>query len=237
MSTTETFWKNQVNDEGFRSIFSGKEIGHRIADYVDEHTTEMLSKKIETKQQVHKSGKAMPRSMGDIWIESNGILNPLNVKAGEAGKNGQPNLVALRKLLGLLLTDTIDSYYLLIVKMKIKGRSIVEDVELESLTPEAIEPKIYLVDMLDYLDFVTFDSGPGQLMLKEKQFYESMSNTNSVLEKSLAVKISHLVELREDGDRRLFENRKKTLDKMRREVDKYAEQTDHTINQEGLSFG
>ena len=201
LKLTTDYWLGQVNDSSFRRIFSGKEIGHRIADYVDENTTSLLANNLSTKQQMHSSGKSMPRSMGDIWVESGGILNPVNVKAGEAGKNGQPNLVALNKLLGLLLNDVIDSYYLLIVKMKIEGKALEEEVDETDLEPVKIEPKIYLVDMLDKLDFVTFDSGPGQLMLKEKQFYEHMETSSSLVEKTLAEKVSHLVDLREDGSR------------------------------------
>ena len=213
-SLTKEYWLEQVNQESFRSIFSGKEIGHRIADYVDDRTTELLAKNLNTKKELHKTGKVKARSMGDIWVKSNNVLNPLNVKAGEAGKNGQPNLVALNKILDFLLNDRIDSYYLLIVKMKVKGKSIIEEFTEDLLAKSVIEPKVYLVDMLDHLEHVAFDSGPGQLMLKEKQFYLAMEKNTSSYEEQLAQKIERLVDLREDG-----------------------EKVHHEINQKELNFG
>lgn len=236
-SLTKEYWLEQVNQESFRSIFSGKEIGHRIADYVDDRTTELLAKNLNTKKELHKTGKVKARSMGDIWVKSNNVLNPLNVKAGEAGKNGQPNLVALNKILDFLLNDRIDSYYLLIVKMKVKGKSIIEEFTEDLLAKSVIEPKVYLVDMLDHLEHVAFDSGPGQLMLKEKQFYLAMEKNTSSYEEQLAQKIERLVDLREDGDRRLIENRERTLHAMRKKAATYRKKVHHEINQKELNFG
>ena len=54
--------------------------------------------------------------MGDLWLGSSGMYNPINVKAGVYGVGGQPNLVSLAKLTDGLLDHVIDSYYLLFVK-------------------------------------------------------------------------------------------------------------------------
>ena len=168
LEITKNFWTEHVNQKAFQDIASGKEIGHRIADYVDEKTTELLSTKFNTGQQINAKGKIRTRSMGDVWIFSNNMYNPVNVKAGlwDEDSGGQPNLVSLKRVLTYMLSDVIDSYYLLIVKMNITTDSDHRKTK--------IEPRVYLVDMLDYLDFVTFNSGPGQLMLKEKQFNEFM---------------------------------------------------------------
>lgn len=93
--------------------------------------------------------------MGDIWLESGGIYHPINVKTG-VSSNGQPNMVSLKKLLDALLDQQIDSYYLLMVKLEIQ---------------QPITCLIHFIDMLDYLDYVTFDSGPGQIMLKSRLFF------------------------------------------------------------------
>jgi hypothetical protein len=151
----------------FQNLFRGKEIGHRIADYVDENTTAMLEQNFDVQHEVNPKGKKRSRSMGDVWVKSNGIYNPINVKAGEAGMNGQPNMVSLTKLIEAILHEQVDSYYLLIVKMD----SLDSPSKLGVVAKTVITPHVYLVDMLDYLDFITFDSGPGQAMLKEKQFY------------------------------------------------------------------
>ncbi|HEY7339471.1 MAG TPA: hypothetical protein VH591_01200 [Ktedonobacterales bacterium] len=209
LANTLEYWRKEAATEEFRKQASGKEIGHRIADLVEEKTTELLSNHLVTRRQYTASGKKMDRSMGDIWVYSSGLYNPVNVKAGEAGKKGQPNMVSLKKLLRALLLRHIDSYYLLIVKMILK---------------DDIRVSVYLVDMLDYLDFVTFDSGPGQIMLKERQFYERMEDEPTdrdvarfdqsasgvkPAQLTLDEKIDKLFVMLTDGDRRLIMNREK----------------------------
>jgi hypothetical protein len=141
------------------------------------------------------------------------------VKTGEAGKNGQPNLVSLKKLLRALLGDQIDSYYLLIIKFV--------------LTPP-VEARVYLVDLLDYLDYATYDAGPGQMMLKEKSFYEAMDARRAPSARTLAQKIERLFALLEDGDQRLAENRRKDLDRLRAEFQAYKGRAEHVIDQSDL---
>lgn len=225
---TRKFWEQQVKTKKFHDLFQGKEIGHRIADYVDEETTSMLEKEFEVVHEVDHQGKKRARSMGDIWLKSGGIYNPVNVKAGEAGKNGQPNMVSLTKLIDAVLGEKIDSYYLLIVKMEL---SIDQD------NGRLITPRVYLVDMLDYLNFITFDSGPGQSMLKEKQFYDAVANGFQPEATTLAQKLQKMIDLYEDGDRRLRENRKKKLDRIRAKVRAYTLRKSHVVDQGGMRLG
>ena len=231
LKLTEDFWAGHVKDKAFQDIASGKEIGHRIADYVDEKTTEYLSTKLKTGQQVNSKGKVRTRSMGDIWVYSNNMYNPVNVKAGlwEENSGGQPNLVSLMRVLNFTLSDVIDSYYLLIVKMNITSDP--------TGSGNLFEPRVHLVDMLDYLDFVTFNSGPGQLMLKEKQFNEFMKSGMAIQPLTVRQKIERLIKLREDGDKQLFLDRKNSLDIIRKSADLYMGNYSHTINQETLNFG
>lgn len=225
---TRKFWEQQVKTEEFQGLFQGKEIGHRIADYVDEETTAMLEKEFEVVHEVDSQGKRRARSMGDVWIKSGGIYNPVNVKAGEAGKNGQPNMVSLTKLIDAILSEKIDSYYLLIVKMEL---SIDQD------NGRLITPRVYLIDMLDYLNFITFDSGPGQSMLKEKQFYDAFANGFKPEATTLAQKLQKMIDLYEDGNRRLRENRKKKLDRIRAKVRAYTLRKSHVVDQGGMRLG
>jgi hypothetical protein len=231
LRVTKDFWKVHVNDKAFREIASGKEIGHRIADYVDETTSQLLAGKFRTGHQKDKAGRNRTRSMGDIWIFSNNMFNPVNVKAGLWGDStgGQPNLVSLNRVLTLMLSDSIDSYYLLIVKMKISND------EAGKITK--IEPRVYLVDMLDHLEYVTFNSGPGQLMLKERQFNEFMESGESPDPRSIREKISIMIDLREEGDKKLFQDRKKNIDKMRKAAEKYMKSGSHKIDQGELNIG
>ena len=38
LEATRLFWSHHVMTDEFQGLASGKEIGHRIADYVEEHT-------------------------------------------------------------------------------------------------------------------------------------------------------------------------------------------------------
>ena len=234
---TDEFWLKEVQTPEFVRLFAGKEIGHRIADYVDEKTSAMLEAALETMREHDARGRVRPRSMGDVWIKAGGVYNPVNVKAGEAGKNGQPNMVSLTKLLDALLGREIDSYDLLIVKMRLEGHVASEDVLELELRPDSIVPNVYFVDMLDYLEFITFDSGPGQAMLREKQFYEAVDGGYVPPALTMAEKVSRLVDLIEDGDRRLFENRAKKMARLRSSFEAYKTVDGHAVNQGGVTLG
>ena len=227
LEVTKEYWATHVKDPAFRAIFTGEEIGHSIASYVEKRTVKIISTSLQTKAQTYPTGKKRLRSMGDAWVKSGGILNPLNVKCGLWGTQGQPNMVAARKLLKALLKDQIDSYYLLIVKIeRAAGLSGVEE----------LVPKVFMVDMLDAIDFLAFDAGPGQLMLKEKQFYEHTESTTPLASRTLREKIGLLIKIRKDGITRLIENRLDELDKLSEDEKRYDDRKDHKITQKELSF-
>jgi hypothetical protein len=147
---TNGYWKRHVREATFGELVAGKEPGHRMADYVDDKTVSLLKVAFDTRYEADVRGRVKRRSMGDVWIRSNGMYNPVNVKSGEQMKNGQPNLVSMQKLLDYIFRRWIDSYYLLIVKFDLGN---------------PIQHKTYLIDLLDWLDFVAFDAGTGQIML------------------------------------------------------------------------
>jgi hypothetical protein len=167
-------------------------MGHKLADLVDEKTTALLTIKHLVKHQVDSRGRRRTRSMGDLWLHERGIYHPVNVKTGIVGAEGQPNLVSLKKVIGAIMARQIDAYYLLIVKMLVE--------------PGHIVPSVFLVDMLDWLDYVTFDSGPGQMMLKAAKFFAEC-NTRKSPTLSIKEKLARLMDLYQDGERRLMENR------------------------------
>ncbi len=105
-------------------------------------------------------------------------------------------MVSIKKLLSALVNCQIDSYYLLMIKLEIGS---------------PIKPTIYFLDMLDYLEYVTFDSGPGQIMLKAASFFRYYDPDAPMLRKSAKEKVSALMELLEDGERRLKINREQKL--------------------------
>ena len=116
---TLEYWTSEVSKDYFIDIAQGKEIGHKLADLVDEKTTALLTVNHRTGYQLGNSGNRRARSMGDVWLHDSDIYHPVNVKTGVVGSEGQPNLVSLKKVLSALTAREIDSYYLLIVKIAI----------------------------------------------------------------------------------------------------------------------
>jgi len=194
------YWQTQSADQEFVDLAQGKETGHRIADYVDEKTSSYMHAHYAVAYERDRNSGRKPRSMGDFWIKDNGIYHPVNVKTGMSN-SGQPNMVALRKILRSILQSQIDSYYLLMIKFAF-GKGQLPGV-----------PKVYFVDMLDYIEYLAFDSGPGQIMLKSELFFANIE-THKVGERSLVDKANSLFCLLEDGDKRLFQNRKQERDKL-----------------------
>jgi hypothetical protein len=209
------YWKAEVLTAPFRAIATGKEVGHKIGDMVDEKTTALL-KATGRYNVLHqqKNGEAASRSMGDLWIEAGGVFNPVNIKAGEYGKNGQPNLVSLKRVLSALASQLIDSYYLLIMKIRDDGGAFV--------------PHVYMVDMFDFLDYTVFNSGPGQMMLKEAQFYPAVDALYASgkyappQRRTLREKIDRLYEMLETADQQLYIEREKKRMVVREQVAEYV---------------
>ena len=221
---TQEFWNQEVQQANFVAMAAGKEIGHRIADFVDETTTNLLQGRYETRFEYDKQTKRS-RSMGDVWLKFNGIYHPINVKAGEFGSKGQPNMTAMGKLLESLLTQQIDSYYLLIVKFA-----------LSKSATTAIVPTVYFVDMLEYLDYMTFNSGPGQIMMQEAKFYPAINYGVGPAQLSIEDKIAHLFGMLEIGERLLIINRERRLKKLEALHVKYKGFPNHNIEQSGLNL-
>lgn len=222
-STTE-YWKRAVNEESFTSLFAGREVGHRMAPFVEEKSVEVLASNLTIVPEVTDSGELISRSMGDCWVVSSGMRNAVNVKAGEREKEGSPNIVALNKLLTALHASKIDSYYLLIVKVG-KGES------------GLLEPTVSFVDILDWLDYVSFDAGPGQLMLREKAFNQVLAAGSAPTVRTLVEKVDYLEKLYESGIERLIESRRESLGKIKADGAEFLLKKDYKVNQEGMNFG
>lgn len=192
-----------------------------MADFVDETTTGLLKAHFVTRFQIGKGGRARARSMGDVWLKSRGIFNPINIKSGVSGANGQPNLVSLRKVLQALLADQIDSYYLLFVKFEIA---------------QTVRPKVLLVDLLNHLEWTTFDAGPGQMMLLEQKFFDAMETGVKPAGTSIVQKIERLFDMLKEANVRLIRNRRRTITTFERAIEEYKAQPMHSIDQSGLRF-
>ena len=74
--------------------------------------------------------------------------------------------------------------------------------------------------MLDYLDYLSFDSGPGQIMLQSESFFGDIETQASVV-RSFPEKADYLMNMLEDGDRRLIKNRKQKREELRGMIERY----------------
>ena len=220
---TERYWATEVRTAEFVRIAAGKEIGHKIGDMVDEKTTRLLKDcgRFDIRHQQSR-GQAAGRSMGDLWLEAGFIYNPVNIKAGEYGKNGQPNLVSLKRVLVALAGCLIDSYYLLIMKV--------------GQTASGYEPHVYFVDMLDFLDYTVFNSGPGQMMLREAHFYPAVDALYQAglhapePTLSLSDKVEKLYGMLERADQQLYSDRERVRAQIQEACLRYRELPDARIS-------
>jgi hypothetical protein len=198
LTTLQHDWDSEVQSERFREICAGKERGHRIADYAEERTVAFIRKDgFPVAFEYGKNKLPRDRSMGDIWLKSGSppIYNPINVKAGIGGVGGQPNMVSLEKLSQAILEHLIDSYWLLLLRFTIHDSGTLAGIKL--------------VNIFDYLDFIHFDAGPGQMMLRSDRFYAHLEQGGAARSLSLADTVERLLALRRDGDKRLAANRQK----------------------------
>jgi len=217
---TDEWWGAHVQDAGFAELIKGKEPGHRMADYVDDRTTALLKVNLDTRYEAQSNGEPKKRSMGDVWVFSNGIFNPVNVKAGLQGMKGQPNVVSMQKLLDYIFRAWIDSYYVLIIKFSVDA---------------VISHKAYLIDLLDWTDFITYDAGPGQIMLRETEFYRAFESGHIPAQRSIASKVESLFSRFEQGVRSLFTNRQRRLKRQRDLFEVFA-QSEFVVDQSDMWF-
>jgi hypothetical protein len=213
LTTLQRDWDSEVQSKRFREICAGKERGHRIADYAEERTVAFITRDGFPVAFEYANRLPRARSMGDIWFKSGSpsAYNPINVKAGIAGVGGQPNMVSLEKLSQAILNHVIDSYWLLLLRFTISDSGILAGIKL--------------VNILDYLDFMHFDAGPGQIMLRSDRFYAYLEQGGTAQALSLAETAERLLALRRDGDKRLTLNR----DKRRIALEAKAEAFDSTL--------
>jgi hypothetical protein len=85
--------------------------------------------------------------------------------------------------------------------------------------------------MLDCLDYVTFDSGPGQMMLKAVKFF-SECDPDNLNPLSIKEKVQRLMNLYEDGEKRLKANREKDLGRYREKFSLFLQGTNFSVTPE-----
>ena len=216
---TLRYWQRELRKPEIVNLARGKEIGHKLADLVDEKTTALLTCEHLVAHEHSRKGNVRVRGMGDLWLQENGIYHAVNVKTGVAGAETMPNLVSLKKILTAVMARQIDSYCLLIVKVSIDDKKGV------------ITPSVYFFDMLEWLDYVTFDAGPGQMMLQASKFYAEYESA-SPARASIKQKLEKLMALYEDGHRRLMENRRRTLNEFRQKFKSFMAEDESFVTTE-----
>lgn len=78
-------WAERCEAGEMAAYMQRKERGRGLADFVEDVTVKMLERRYPGRAAFQGSGaERRRRSMGDIWIESNGVFNPINIK----GRNG-----------------------------------------------------------------------------------------------------------------------------------------------------
>ena len=120
-----------------------KEVGHSFGEKVEET---LVDKLIEIDPRF--VAPDTKRAMQDVKFGDDLI----NIKFG-FDKKGQPNMVAFNRLSEKFLKDEIDSYYIISIDGKDK--------------------KVTFFDLYQHLPYTNYNVGTGQVMLKEKSFFES----------------------------------------------------------------
>lgn len=125
----------------------------------------------------------------------------------------------MQRLLSYIFQQWIDSYYLLIIKF-----------DMSDLAHIA-----YFVDLLDWTDFIAYDAGPGQIMLRERDFYAAYDSGHIPAKRDMLAKAEALFSLSERKLHDLFANRQERLQRQRDSLDKFRE-TDFVVDQSEMRF-
>jgi len=136
-----------------------KEPGHSYGEKVEEILAEKLVEKYPDKFSLPekvKGGGKQTRKMEDLIWKPNGDL--INIKLGYEKGNGQPNMVSFNRLYKNYCSGLIDSYWIFVI-------------DVSGKTKDSLTTKTYLFNLYDYLDYVNYNYGTGQVMLKESHFF------------------------------------------------------------------
>ena len=122
-----------------------KEVGHSFGEKVEET---LVDKLIEIDPRF--VAPDTKRAMQDVKFGDDLI----NIKFG-FDKKGQPNMVAFNRLSERYLKGEIDSYYIISIDGKTN--------------------KVTFFDLYQHLPYTNYNVGTGQVMLKEKPFFETFN--------------------------------------------------------------
>lgn len=186
-----------------KKLLAGKESGHIMGTIVEEMCGEFLQQEGFTiTHELDSNGEPLKRAHSDFLLLSNdSVENKTNVKFSSENP-GQPNVCSINRMMDALRDGVIDGYYLLKVTFNRKEETT----------------KVYFVDVLDYIDCVTCDGGTGQIMLKEKKFYEIYGEKGRQGELSLMKKTEKIYKLYEKKMTEHIKRKQKQLQKRQLEL-------------------
>jgi hypothetical protein len=177
------------------------ELGHSHGPGVQKEVGKVLSEKYDIKEVVNKNGAKPKRAFADNILQ--GFYNNVKFTATE---EGNPNLGSMNRMIKHVLKESNSEYYVTIVKYLVNKK----------------DWKVQFVNILQFIDCLTYDAGPGQIMITQKKFeveYEKYINGkrpiknfneiyNEIREMAISKRESHL------------ELRKKQLDDFKNEFKK-----------------
>lgn len=191
------------NTKGAKKLLAGKEPGHIMGTIIEERCGDLLKEEgFVITYEMDSKGNPLKRAHSDFLLQSKDLVNnKTNVKFGSE-KSGQPNVCAINRMMDALRDDIIDGYYLLKVKYDRKENNT----------------KVYFVDILDYLDCITADGGTGQIMLKEKKFYEVYGDSGRKTDLTLQEKKKKVYQLYVKKMKEHIKRKQKQLEKREQEL-------------------
>lgn len=159
IKSTESKVNTILNEIGFDPTV--KEPGHSFGEKFEEVLVSSLvkdnNKTFSLPTKTKGKGK-QTRNMEDLFAFGKSV----NIKFGYH-KNGNPNICSFNRLLEKYHVGEIDSYWLLTINVKDRKKDGTFDYEC------------HFFNIYDYLDYVNYDYGTGQVMLKEAKFFGDYS--------------------------------------------------------------
>lgn len=177
INLTESKINNILKEIGFDHTV--KEPGHSFGEKFEEVLVEKLveenSKIFSLPLKVKGKGK-QTRNMEDLFVYGKSV----NIKFGYK-KNGNPNVCSFNRLVEKYHNNDIDSYWLLTINIKDQKKD------------GSYEYECHFFNIYDHLDYVNYDYGTGQVMLKEAKFFSVYSLENV----KVFTKFQHMNKLKE----------------------------------------
>lgn len=125
------------------------ELGHSHGPGVQKEVGKILSEEYSVTNVLTKNGKKPKRAFADNIIQ--GFYNNVKFTATE---KGNPNLGSMNRMIKHVLDDNNSEYYVTIVKYLTKKK----------------DWEVQFVNILQFVDCLTYDAGPGQIMINQSNF-------------------------------------------------------------------